>query len=172
MIDARGVSVKARDLMTRTPRTCTPGTTLADAALAMGETRCGVLPVVEGSRIVGMLTDRDICLALARANEKPSEVRVDRAMTRDVHYLKEEDTHSRALQLMRRWRVRRLPVLAVDGNLRGIVTLDDLALKATPGGEDGPSWADLVGTYQAICERQRLAPPAKPGSPVGPSLRY
>ena len=164
--------MKVKDLMRRQPRTCAPESTLAEAALAMGETRCGVLPVVERGRTVGVLTDRDICLALARHDARPSEMRVDRAMTPSVHYLKEEETHSRALQLMRRWRVRRLPVLAADETLRGIVTLDDLALKATPEGEDGPSWADLVATYQAICERQRLAPPAKPGSPVGPTLRY
>lgn len=164
--------VNIRDLMTPAPRACAPDSTLAEAASAMSEARCGVLPIVERGRTVGMLTDRDICLALAREDAKPSDVRVDRAMTRDVHFLKEEETHSRALQLMRRWRVRRLPVLGADGTLRGIVTLDDLALRATPAGEDGPSWADLVGTFQAICERQRLAPPLKPGTPIGSSIRY
>lgn len=164
--------MKVKDLMMRTPRACAPESTLAEAALAMDQARCGFLPVVERGRAVGVLTDRDICLALARDDARPSEVRVDRAMTPAVHYLKEEDTHSRALQLMRRWRVRRLPVLAADGALRGIVALDDLALRATPGGEQGPSWADLVATYQAICERQRLAPPARPGAAGGPSLSY
>ena len=164
--------MKVKDLMTVTPRTCAPESTLGEAALTMGETRCGVLPVVERGRTVGMLTDRDICLALARDDARPSEVRVDRAMSPDVHYLKEEDTHARALQLMRRWRVRRLPVLGADRALRGIVTLDDLALKATPEGEDGPTWADLVETFQMICERQRLSPPSKPSPPTGPPVRY
>jgi len=164
--------MKIKDLMTRAPRTCSPESTLAEAALAMGEARCGVLPVVEGGRTVGMLTDRDVCLALTREDGRPSEVPVNRAMTRDVHYVKEEETHSRALQLMRRWRVRRLPVLGGDGALRGIVTLDDLALRATAAGEDGPSWADLVGTFQAICERQRRAPGQRPAPPLGSSLRY
>ena len=164
--------MKIREVMTRTPRTCGPDSTLAEAAFTMGDARCGVLPVVERGRTVGMLTDRDVCLALAREDRRPSEVRVDRAMTRDVHYVKEEETHSRALQLMRRWRVRRLPVLAADGTLRGIVTLDDLALRASPAGDDGPSWADLVGTFQAICERQRRLPPPHPPLPAGPPLRY
>ena len=115
--------MRVRDLMTPAPRTCAPESTLADAALAMDQARCGVLPVVDCGRTVGMLTDRDVCLALAREDGRPSEVRVDRAMSRDVHYLKEDETHARALQLMRRWRVRRLPVLAADGSLRGIVTL-------------------------------------------------
>jgi len=164
--------MKVQDLMTRTPRTCTPDSTLAEAAETMNAARCGALPVVEEGRTVGMLTDRDICIALAREDAKASEVRVDRAMSRDVHYLKEDDTHSRALQLMRRWRVRRLPVLAPDRALRGIVTLDDLALRATANGENGPSWADLVGTFQAICERQRLAPPPAREKPPGPAIRY
>ena len=163
--------MKVRDLMTAAPRTCAPDSTLADAALAMDEARCGVLPVVELGRVVGMLTDRDACLALARDDGRPSEVRVDRAMSRDVHYLKEDDTHARALQLMRRWRVRRLPVLSAGGALRGIVTLDDLALRTTPAGEDGPSREELVATYQAICERQRLVPPP-PRPPIGLSIRY
>lgn len=164
--------MKVSDLMTPAPRTCAPDSTLAEAALAMGETRCGVLPVVELGRTVGMLTDRDVCLALAREDGRPSEVSVERAMSRDVHYLRADDTHSRALQLMQRWRVRRLPVLAANGALCGIVTLDDLALRATPSGEDGPTWADLVATFQAICERQRLSPPPKPKVPLGPSIRY
>jgi CBS domain-containing protein len=164
--------MRIQDLMTRSPRTCSPESTLAEAAQAMGEARCGVLPVVDRGKTVGMLTDRDVCLALTREDSRPSEVRVDRAMTRDVHYVKEEETHSRALQLMRRWRVRRLPVLAADGTLRGIVTLDDLALRATPEGEDGPTWADLVGTFQAICERQRRPPTPRPAPPIGSSLRY
>ena len=164
--------MKIREVMTRTPRTCGPDSTLAEAAFAMGDARCGVLPVVERGRTVGMLTDRDVCLALAREDRRPSEMRVDRAMTRDVHYVKEEETHSRALQLMRRWRVRRLPVLAADGTLRGIVALDDLALRASPDGGEGPSWADLVGTFQAICERQRRLPPPHSPPPAGPPLRY
>lgn len=161
--------MKVKDVMTKAPRSCSADNTLDHAVLMMDEARCGVLPVLELGRVVGMLTDRDVCLALAREDGKPSEVRVDHAMSRDVHYLKETDTTSRALQLMRRWRVRRLPVLAPDGALRGIVTIDDLALRATPSGE--PSWADLVETFQAICERQRLAPPG-PRAPLGPSIRY
>ena len=164
--------MRVRDLMTPAPRTCAPESTLADAALAMDQARCGVLPVVDCGRTVGMLTDRDVCLALAREDGRPSEVRVDRAMSRDVHYLKEDETHARALQLMRRWRVRRLPVLAADGSLRGIVTLDDLALRTTPPGEDGPTREELVATFQAICERQRIAPPPRPRAPIGPSIRY
>ena len=164
--------MRVRDLMTPAPRTCAPDSTLADAALAMDQARCGVLPVVDGGRTVGMLTDRDVCLALAREDRRPSEVRVARAMTRDVHYLKEDDTPARALQLMRRWRVRRLPVLGPDGSLCGIVTLDDLALRTTPPGEDGPTREELLATFQAICERQRLAPPPRPRPPIGPSIRY
>jgi CBS domain-containing protein len=164
--------MKVENLMTRSPKTCAPDSTLADAVLAMAEARCGVLPVVELGKVVGMLTDRDACIALAREDGRPSEVLVESAMSRDLHYVKPDDTHSRALQLMRRWRVRRLPVLSSDGTLRGIVAIDDLALQATSSGEDRPSWADLVATFQAICERQRLAPPRTPGTEVERLIGY
>ena len=79
---------------------------------------------------------------------------------------------STALQLMRRWRVWRLPVISSDGALSGIVTLDDLALRTTPSGGDGPSWSELVTTLQVICERQRRAPAPRPRNTAGVAARY
>lgn len=160
--------MKVKDIMTRAPKVCTPHTTLAAAARTMASQNCGVLPVVEGSRTIAMVTDRDICLALAREDRHPSQMTVGEAMSKGVHYLGPEDPIGRALQLMRRWRVRRLPVLDRDGVLLGILTLNDVALRVTPAGtpNGGPSWDDLVRTLQAISERQRPAPPApwKPAS--------
>jgi predicted transcriptional regulator len=128
----------------------------------MATQNCGALPVVDAGRTVAMLTDRDICLALAREDRRPSDMRVDEAMSKGVHFLGADDAIGRALQLMRRWRVRRLPVLGKDGSLKGILTLNDIALRATVGGSEngGPSWVDLVRTVQAVCERQRPAAPA------------
>ena len=153
--------MKVKDLMTPAPKTCSPDATLAAAARTMAGQTCGALPVVDAGRAVAMLTDRDICLALAREDRRPSEMRVEEAMSKGVHFLGEDDPVSRALQLMRRWRVRRLPVLGKDGCLEGILTLNDIAMRAMPRGHEngGPSWDDLVRTLQAICERQRPAPP-------------
>ena len=152
--------MKVKDLMTRGLRTCSPDATLEEAARAMGSQNCGVLPVVEAGRTVGMLTDRDICLALAREDRRPSDMRVAEAMSKGVHYLGGEEPIGRAFQLMRRWRVRRLPVLSREGALEGILTLNDLALNVRPEetSADAPSWDDLVRTLQAISERQRPAP--------------
>ena len=163
--------MKVKDLMTPAPRSCSPEATLAAAAKIMGAQTCGARPVVDAGRTVAMLTDRDICLAVAREDRRPSEMRVEEAMSKGIHFLGKDDPIGRALQLMRRWRVRRLPVLGEDGSLEGILTLNDIAMRAMPGGtENGaPSWDDLVRTLQAICERQRPAPPPsparKPGAP-------
>jgi CBS domain-containing protein len=156
--------MKVKDLMTRRPKTCAPDATLAEAARIMGTQNCGALPVVESGRTVAMVTDRDICLALARENGRPSELHVEDAMSEGVHFLRGDDPIGRALQLMRRWRVRRLPVLGLDGSLEGILTLNDVAMRAVPKGNEngGPSWDDLVRTLQAICERQRPTPPPPP----------
>ncbi len=151
--------MKVRDVMTPDVKSCAPEMSLAAAARILREQSCGALPVVQAGKTMAMLTDRDICLVLAARDRRPSEMRVDEAMSTAVHFVREHDPVGRALQLMRRWRVRRLPVLDMDGTLKGIVTLNDIALKATPGGNGGPSWADLVNTFQAICERQRAAAP-------------
>ncbi len=153
--------MKVKDVMTPDVKSCAPETTLAAAAKILRERNCGALPVVHGDRTVAMLTDRDICIAVASHNRRPADMTVQEAMSSAIHTIGEQDAVGRALQLMRRWRVRRLPVVDGEGNLKGIVTLNDIALKATPAGNGGPTWADLVNTLQAICERQRPAPPSR-----------
>jgi CBS domain-containing protein len=148
--------MRVDEIMRSEARTASPSTTLAAAGRLMAEVDCGVLPVVEqGGRVVGVVTDRDLCLTLARLDRKPSEVPVAQAMSREVHACAVGDDLRRALATMATFRVRRLPVLGADGMLRGILSLDDVALHAHAQieGEIGDVlYADVARTLAAVCE--------------------
>lgn len=148
--------MKVERIMRREARFASPATDLASAGRLMADVGCGVLPVVgEGDRVVGIVTDRDLCLALARLDRRPSEMTVGQVMSREVHACAVGDSLQRALATMATFRVRRLPVLSADGSLQGILSLDDVALHAHEqiAGELGDVlYADVARTLGAICE--------------------
>jgi len=147
--------MNVRNVMRREPRTIAPTADLATAGRLMAEVECGVLPVVaDGGRVVGMVTDRDLGITLARLDRRPSEVSVAQAMSRDVHACAVGDDLRRALATMAAFRVRRLPVIGPDGTLEGILSLDDTALLAheRTANLDGLLYADVARTLAAICE--------------------
>jgi CBS domain-containing protein len=76
--------MKIRDIMTPEPRTCTPEMTLAAAAGLMWDTDCGILPAVEDGALVGVVTDRDICIALATRNARAAAMKVSDVAGRTV----------------------------------------------------------------------------------------
>jgi len=102
--------------------------------VAIGEMRshdCGFLPVVEATgRVVGVLTDRDVALALGTDDARPSERSVADVMTREVHTCRVDESAHQALLRMRGGRVRRLPVVNETGDLAGAISIDDLVLLA------------------------------------------
>jgi predicted transcriptional regulator len=111
----------------------------------------GVLPVVDrDDRVVGMVTDRDLFLELARRNAPPSEIFVDEAMTDRPAVCSSEDDVLDCLETMRRNRVRRLPVVDEDDRLEGIISIDDIICHAAQGkdGKDLP-YEDVI---EALCE--------------------
>lgn len=120
------------------PFTCFPETPLLEAARIMWDKDCGFLPVLRSAAvpdIVGVLTDRDICKSLYTVcgcirRSDVSSVTVSDAMTRTVHVVRAQDDVSTAHALMRRWQVRRLPVVEDGHRFVGVVTLSDLARRA------------------------------------------
>jgi CBS domain-containing protein len=122
--------MRIEQLMTRAPRTCRPSDRLSRAAQLMRDHDCGCVPVVaDDGKVIGVLTDRDVCMAAYRQGT-PADGEVARAMSRQVHWCRPADSIEVAAHVMRSARVRRLPVIAADGGLVGIVSLDDLALAA------------------------------------------
>ncbi len=120
--------MKVRDLMTSDVKHCGVHDSLNRAAQIMWENDCGCVPVVDDqSRVVGILTDRDICMAAYTQGVTLSGTSVASAMAREVHTCEPGETIAAALKKMKTHRVRRLPVIDEEQRLVGIISLNDVA---------------------------------------------
>jgi len=152
--------MKVQDIMTSDVQSCGPDTNLAAAAQMMWDRDCGVLPVlnVQG-HVMGMITDRDICMATATKNRPPSEITVGETVSGKAHTCKmSEDIHV-AMDIMKRERVRRLPVVDEEGVLQGLVSMNDfilLAGEAKGGKAPAISWEDITKTLKAVSAHRIL----------------
>jgi len=147
--------MKVKDVMTPNARAIWITESLADAAREMWTNDCGVLPIVkDGRKVVGMITDRDICMATAIRDRTPSHISVEEVMSANIFSATPEEDVADALKLMREHKIRRLPVLNAEGELEGILSMNDVVLKAKSRNGKKPEidYADVVKTYQAICE--------------------
>jgi CBS domain-containing protein len=148
--------MKVQEVMTEDVKACFPDTNLAAAAALMSQNDCGVLPVVvNGGKAVGVITDRDIAIALGTRGRAPQEIRVDEVIHGPVIACTPDDDVHAALKTMRKEKVRRLPVLTDDGVLRGILSINDVVLHAQKGNKE-LDYDDVVGTFKAICEHPHL----------------
>ena len=148
--------MKVREIMTAPALTCGPGTSVGVAARLMQEADYGTLPVVDPrERLVGIVTGRDICLAVARTNRNALNIAVREAMTPKVLSARlDDDVHS-ALATMKGARVRRLPVCDDAGRLKGIVSIEDVVVR---GLEDGGIKTDeIVSALRAMYVRTPVA---------------
>ena len=144
--------MKVKEIMTPNAKAIWLTESLADAAELMWENDCGVLPIIkDGRKVIGMITDRDICMAIAIRDSNPSGVSVEEVMTGQVYSVNPEDDIDQALQAMQEHKIHRLPVLNAEGELEGILSMNDIVLKAKAKG-DGIAYDDIVKTYQAICQ--------------------
>jgi len=143
--------MQVKEIMTQNPQSCRVDDNLAQAAELLWDNNCGALPVLdEQGKPIGMLTDRDICIAVGTRNLRPSEVAVGHvAVWRLFACTPEHDVHA-ALATMKAEKVRRLAVLN-DGVLEGILSLNDIALHATKR-QGALSYADVAEALKAICD--------------------
>ena len=110
---------------------------LAEAGTLLRNADCGALPVVDADyRLIGILTDRDIALALADGDASASAVKVGEAMTRDLQTCRPDEDVRVALQRMAEHGIRRLPVCTSEQKLLGILSIDDLLLAERRGLDD------------------------------------
>lgn len=144
------------DVMTTDVRTCAPTTNLAEAAALMLDGDCGILPVVEQGKLVGVVTDRDMYIALATRNARPSDLRVAEVARQQVYTCSPDDDVHAALGTMKKRRVRRLPVVGFGNVIVGIVSMNDVLLHA--GTRRAVRNEEVVGTLQAICARHHPRP--------------
>jgi CBS-domain-containing membrane protein len=124
----------------------------------MWEHDCGIVPVLDAEgKLVGVVTDRDICMAAFFHGARLSELPVREVMARDLHTLRPEASLHDALALMRRMQVRRVPVVDDAGALVGIFSLADLANPAATGREVRDD--DLRAVIAAVSRSRRAADP-------------
>ena len=119
-------------IMTTDVQVIQPHDTLRRAATLMHELDIGALPVCDGSRLRGMLTDRDIAVR-AVASGRGVDTPVREVMTEEVIWCSEDDDLQDLLKRMGNDQIRRVPVLDASRNLVGIVALGDLAIEQNPG---------------------------------------
>src|SRR5262249_49818579 len=148
--------MKVQDLMTSHVRTCTPETNLAEVAVIMFENDCGALPVVdESGKLVGMVTDRDVCIAAGTHHEPLNQLRVADLGLGTSYFCRPEQELVAALDAMGKGRVRRLPVVSSDGSVVGILSVNDIVLQAAEiRGAQGLNASDVLRTLKAICEHR------------------
>ncbi len=150
--------MKVSDAMSGTPYFCRSGTNLGTATEYMWEGNCGFLPVVStDGKVIGVITDRDICIACGTRNRLPGSISVGEVMTRKVHSCFPEDDIHIALHKMKEAQVRRLVVIGRDGTLVGVISLDDVLCCAEPislGKSPELTTEEVVRTYKAINQKQ------------------
>lgn len=160
--------MKVKDVMTaHALKYCTPETNLQNAAQSMREANCGVLPVVDrNKKVLGIVTDRDICLSLTQHTNRSIENRlVGEVMTKDVRTVRGTDDINEAFRKMRERKVGRLPVVDEDGNLQGIISLNKLLNVTVERGQSAvgdvhASGENLLKTLQAVSNRREAKVPA------------
>ena len=161
--------MKVKEIMNPDVHTCRPETSLAMAAMQMWDGDLGVLPVLaNGGTVVGMITDRDICMAAATKRRDPAEIHVEDVITGQVYGCSPNTEIHEALKIMQQRQVRRLPVMSTDdGKLVGILSLNDVALKAQGDAKADLSAQDVETTLKAICAHPNfsLAMPFEPAVP-------
>ena len=116
------------EVMTVQVATATPGSTIADVARMMADVESGAVPVTDGGKVVGLITDRDIVLRVVAEN-MPLTTSVAEVMTPDVETCREDDNVADAAAKMGSKQIRRLVVLGESGRLAGILSLGDIALE-------------------------------------------
>ncbi len=121
---------RIRDLMTVLPRTVKLGDSIVDAAKVMRGEDAGIAPIVEGDRLVGVVTDRDIAVRVVAAGRDPLETKVEEIASPALVTVDPDEDLDEALRLMAEHQVRRLPVVEEDGKLVGIVAEADVARHA------------------------------------------
>jgi CBS domain-containing protein len=147
--------MQVKDLMTTSPSVCTLEDTTNEAARIMWERDCGAVPVVDRNRrVVGMITDRDICIAAYFQGEPLSQIRVADVMSRELSTVRPEDEVTKAEHLMRAHQVRRLPVVTDGQILVGILSVGDLAqhVPRANGPRQPAESQELLQVFSAVSE--------------------
>jgi CBS domain-containing protein len=146
--------MKVKDVMVRTAASCLDTANLAEAVEILWNRNCGMLPVLDrDDNVIGVVTDRDICIALGTRNRPAGEIAVAEILSGRLFACRPDDDLRSALMTMSRNQVRRLPVIGVEGKLEGILSMDDVILHAehrTPGKTPDLTCDEVVDTLKNV----------------------
>ena len=149
-----------KEVMNHEVTSCRPDTTQESAAMLMWNGDCGTVAIVDDeSKVIGIITDRDICMAVALQHKTASEIQVQEVMSRHLFTCNPENDIMNALKTMPFQKVRRLPVINDSGQLEGIISIEDIIARADRGrrGIQTPelSYDDTMTTLKAICRSHK-----------------
>lgn len=155
--------MKVGDLMTRDVKTCRPEDDLSRAAQIQWEHDCGIVPVTDpDGGVLGLITDRDVAMAAYTRGLPLAAIQVGSVITGEVFGCAPTDSLESAMGVMRRWRVRRLPVLDRKHRILGLLSLADIAREAERQQHNGLptlSTAEVVKTLATITQPWKEVPP-------------
>jgi CBS domain-containing protein len=137
------------EIMKKPPATCAVNDTVTQAARIMHDHRCGFVPVVDSQgSVIGVITDRDVCLAVGDKKRAMAHVPVQDVMSHPAFSCFEDENLKVTLGTMARRHVRRLPVLDKHGHLQGIVSIDDVI--QAPSKRGSPSAEEMLAALKGI----------------------
>ena len=147
--------MKVKEVMSSEPCVCAPHTNLAEAAALMLKADCGILPIVTDGQLVGVVTDRDLYIALATRNRLASELTVGEVVQQPIYTCSPDDDVLAALETMREHRIRRLVVGGFGGTVIGVVSMNDIVLAA--GAKKALNDTQVANALRAICAHHHPA---------------
>jgi CBS domain-containing protein len=155
--------MKVEQLMTKSVFPCEPHDSLNDAARIMWEHDCGFVPITEGDenrRVVGVVTDRDVCMAAYTRGQPLKQIRLRDVMSTDIRSCKPSEDLEAAEATMRGAQIHRLPVVDDAGQLLGVISLADIACEAARevGSRRPEVTAAEIGETLAAVRRPRQIP--------------
>ena len=150
--------MKVKNVMVSPAISCRPDTNLGVAAEMLWRQNCGILPITNiQDRVIGVVTDRDMFIALATRNRLAGELTLGDVTSGRVYSCKPDDDIHIALATMSEHGVRRLPVLDAEGKIVGIVSMDDVVKQTQMGDRAELSSREVVHALQGIYAPQRTA---------------
>lgn len=146
-----------KDIMKTNIGTCTTESDLGAVTTTMREGDCGFVPVVDSTgAVVGVVTDRDVCIAAGTKHRPLTRISANETMSRPVFACFPDENLKTVLVTMAKHRVRRLPVLDKSGHLQGIVSIDDIVQAPTRRGS--PTAEDIVSALKPIYAHRAVEP--------------
>jgi CBS domain-containing protein len=134
---------RVRDVMTANPATVSEKDSIRDVARIMAREDTGVVPVVDGKKVIGLITDRDIVVRLVAEGKDLANSRVKEVMSKSVRSVKEDTPVSEVLNLMSNEKIRRVPVVNQNNELVGILSIGDIASRDRETGKVGKTIEEI-----------------------------